>query len=70
MLFAMVRDSCPPSLRAGLAMSADLVRSGKLGVDATEKSALVDVAQPWPDEIAMSDEMRERVTRRWQEYGL
>ena len=43
---------------------------GKLGVDATEKSALDDVAQPWPDEIVMSDGIRERVTRRWKEYGL
>src|SRR5437867_1317178 len=43
---------------------------GKLGVDATEKSALDDIAQPWPEEIVMTDEMRERVTRRWKEYGL
>jgi len=43
---------------------------GKLGVDATEKSALDDVAQPWPDEIVMTEEMRARVTRRWKEYGL
>ena len=43
---------------------------GKLGVDATEKSALDDVAQTWPDEIVMTDEVRERVTRRWKEYGL
>jgi len=43
---------------------------GKLGVDATEKSALDDVAQPWPDEIVMTAETRERVTRRWKEYGL
>ncbi len=43
---------------------------GKLGVDATEKSALDDVVQPWPDEIRMSPEMRERVTRRWKDYGL
>ena len=43
---------------------------GKLGVDATEKSALDDVAQPWPEEITMTDEMRKRVTRRWKEYGL
>ena len=43
---------------------------GKLGVDATEKGPLDDVAQPWPDEIRMSDEIRERVTRRWKEYGL
>ena len=43
---------------------------GKLGVDATEKSALDDIVQPWPDEIRMSPEMRERVTRRWKDYGL
>ena len=43
---------------------------GKLGVDATEKSALDDVAQPWPDEIVMTPEIRERVTRRWKDYGL
>ncbi|MBI2162242.1 MAG: menaquinone biosynthesis decarboxylase [Candidatus Rokubacteria bacterium] len=43
---------------------------GKLGVDATEKSALDDIVQPWPDEIRMSPEMRERVIRRWKDYGL
>jgi 4-hydroxy-3-polyprenylbenzoate decarboxylase len=43
---------------------------GKLGVDATEKGPLDDVVQAWPDEIAMTDEMRARVTRRWKEYGL
>ena len=43
---------------------------GKLGVDATEKGPLDDVAQAWPDEIVMSDEIRERVTRRWKDYGL
>ena len=34
------------------------------------QSALDDVAQPWPDEIVMTEEMRARVTRRWKEYGL
>jgi 4-hydroxy-3-polyprenylbenzoate decarboxylase len=43
---------------------------GKLGVDATEKGPMDGVEQPWPDEIVMSDDVRERVTRRWQEYGL
>src|SRR5256885_9879699 len=36
---------------------------GKLGIDATEKSVLDDIVQPWPEEITMSDEVRERVTR-------
>ena len=43
---------------------------GKLGVDATEKGPLDDVSQPWPDEIRMSEDVRERVTRRWKDYGL
>jgi len=43
---------------------------GKLGVDATEKGPLDDVAQPWPEEIRMSEAVRERVTRRWKDYGL
>jgi 4-hydroxy-3-polyprenylbenzoate decarboxylase len=43
---------------------------GKLGVDATEKGPLDDIVQPWPDEIRMSDEIRERVSRRWKDYGL
>ncbi|HEV8643277.1 MAG TPA: menaquinone biosynthesis decarboxylase [Methylomirabilota bacterium] len=43
---------------------------GKLGVDATDKGALDDIVQPWPDEIVMSEEIRERVTRRWKDYGF
>jgi 4-hydroxy-3-polyprenylbenzoate decarboxylase len=43
---------------------------GKLGIDATEKGPLDDAAQAWPREIRMSEEIRERVTRRWKEYGL
>src|SRR3989442_8673998 len=43
---------------------------GKLGIDATEKSDMDGIGQPWPEEIAMSEEIRALVTRRWQEYGL
>jgi 4-hydroxy-3-polyprenylbenzoate decarboxylase len=43
---------------------------GKLGVDATEKGPLDDVVQAWPEEIRMSDEVRDLVTRRWRDYGL
>ena len=42
---------------------------GKLGIDATEKGPL-EGTRPWPDEIVMSDEIRELVTHRWGEYGL
>ena len=43
---------------------------GKLGVDATEKSDLDEVSQPWPEEIVMSEEVRALVTRRWKDYGI
>jgi 4-hydroxy-3-polyprenylbenzoate decarboxylase len=43
---------------------------GKLGVDATEKGPLDDVTQAWPEEIRMSEDVRERVSRRWKDYGL
>jgi len=43
---------------------------GKLGIDATEKTAMDDIAQAWPEEIVMSDETRALVSRRWREYGL
>jgi 4-hydroxy-3-polyprenylbenzoate decarboxylase len=43
---------------------------GKMGIDATEKGPMDDVAQPWPDEIAMTDEIRVLVSRRWKDYGL
>src|SRR5262249_24741213 len=42
---------------------------GKLGIDATHKLSEED-ARPWPEEIIMSDEIRDLVTRRWAEYGL
>jgi len=43
---------------------------GKLGVDATDKGPMDDLGQPWPEEIRMSDDVRDRVTRRWKDYGL
>jgi 4-hydroxy-3-polyprenylbenzoate decarboxylase len=42
---------------------------GKLGFDATHKLPEED-ARPWPEEIVMSPEIRDLVTRRWAEYGL
>jgi 4-hydroxy-3-polyprenylbenzoate decarboxylase len=43
---------------------------GKLGVDATEKGPMDDITQAWPDEIVMTEDVRERVSRRWKDYGL
>jgi 4-hydroxy-3-polyprenylbenzoate decarboxylase len=42
---------------------------GKLGIDATAKLP-AEGAREWPPEIEMSDEVRELVDRRWQEYGI
>src|SRR5919198_561853 len=41
---------------------------GKIGIDATHKSP-GGGAREWPDEIVMSEEIRELVSRRWAEYG-
>ncbi|MFQ5898589.1 MAG: menaquinone biosynthesis decarboxylase [Candidatus Methylomirabilia bacterium] len=43
---------------------------GKLGIDATDKGALDHVAQEWPEEILITEEIRSLVARRWQEYGF
>ena len=42
---------------------------GKLGIDATHKGP-EEGARPWPAEIAMSDEVKALVDRRWNEYGI
>lgn len=42
----------------------------KMGIDATRKWPEEGHPRPWPEEIAMSPEMKEQVTRRWREYGF
>jgi 4-hydroxy-3-polyprenylbenzoate decarboxylase len=42
---------------------------GKLGIDATHKLP-EEGAREWPPEIEMTDEVKERVARRWHEYEL
>jgi 4-hydroxy-3-polyprenylbenzoate decarboxylase len=42
---------------------------GKLGIDATHKLPEED-ARPWPEEIVMSDDVKDLVSRRWTEYGV
>ncbi|TAL31024.1 MAG: menaquinone biosynthesis decarboxylase [Spirochaetes bacterium] len=43
---------------------------GKMGIDATRKTREEGMGRDWPQEIRMSPEMRELVTRRWKEYGF
>ena len=43
---------------------------GKMGIDATRKWKEEGFARDWPDEIGMSEDIKNRVTERWKEYGL
>lgn len=43
---------------------------GKIGVDATAKGPEDGHPRGWPQEVEMSPEIEELVTRRWQEYGV
>jgi|YNPBryantNP2012_1023418.scaffolds.fasta_scaffold09570_3 4-hydroxy-3-polyprenylbenzoate decarboxylase len=44
---------------------------GKMGIDATRKTARdPGPHQQWPEEIAMTEEIRALVDARWKEYGL
>jgi 4-hydroxy-3-polyprenylbenzoate decarboxylase len=42
---------------------------GKIGIDATHKGP-AEGTRPWPDEIVMSEEVRDLVTTRWRAYGI
>ena len=43
---------------------------GKMGIDATKKTREEGMGREWPQEIRMSRDVIERVTRRWKEYGF
>ena len=42
----------------------------RLGVDATKKWPSEGHSRPWPDDIEMSNEIKEKVDKRWSEYGI
>ncbi|HET7813706.1 MAG TPA: menaquinone biosynthesis decarboxylase [Candidatus Baltobacteraceae bacterium] len=42
----------------------------KMGIDATRKSAAEGYTREWPPDMIMSDEVRQRVTDRWKDFGL
>ena len=42
----------------------------KIGWDATRKWPGEGAVRAWPGELEMSAEIKERVTRRWREYGI
>jgi 4-hydroxy-3-polyprenylbenzoate decarboxylase len=43
---------------------------GKIGIDATAKGPSEGYTRGWPEQIRMTEEMRDRVTARWAEYGI
>ncbi|MEO7202978.1 MAG: menaquinone biosynthesis decarboxylase [Candidatus Tumulicola sp.] len=42
----------------------------KIGIDATRKDASEGYAREWPPDMVMNDDVRQRVSKRWREYGL
>ncbi len=43
---------------------------GKIGIDATRKTREEGMGRDWPEEIEMSSDIQELVSKRWKEYGL
>ncbi len=43
---------------------------GKMGIDATRKWEGEGFQRPWPEEVAMPEEIVNLVTRKWSAYGL
>lgn len=42
----------------------------KVGIDCTRKLPEEGMTRPWPEDMVMSEEIKELVTRRWKEYGF
>ena len=43
---------------------------GKIGIDATKKWPSEGFTREWPNDITMSEEIKNLVTKRWKEYGF
>ena len=42
----------------------------KMGIDATAKGPMDGRKREWPPDIVMSEEIRQLVDGKWQEYGI
>jgi 4-hydroxy-3-polyprenylbenzoate decarboxylase len=42
----------------------------RMGIDATKKWPSEGHTREWPDDIEMTEEVKELVSRRWAEYGI
>lgn len=47
-----------------------VVIGSQIGIDATKKVREEGLTRDWPDDIVMTDEIVQRVTERWGEYGI
>jgi 4-hydroxy-3-polyprenylbenzoate decarboxylase len=50
--------------------SPQFIYGSKIGIDATRKLKEEGHPRTWPEEIKMSPEIKDRVSRRWKEYGF
>lgn len=44
--------------------------TSKVGIDATRKWPEEGFVRPWPDDIEMSEEIKQLVDRKWSRYGI
>jgi len=42
----------------------------KMGIDATRKWPTEGFTRPWPEVLDMSPDIKDRVNKRWKEFGL
>ncbi|MBI3313953.1 MAG: menaquinone biosynthesis decarboxylase [Candidatus Omnitrophica bacterium] len=42
----------------------------KMGIDGTRKSEAEGMKRPWPEDMLMTDVIKQKVTERWKEYGF
>ncbi|MFT4145293.1 MAG: menaquinone biosynthesis decarboxylase [Mobilitalea sp.] len=47
-----------------------LILDGKIGIDATKKWREEGITRDWPNDIEMSQEIKQQVNERWRQYGI
>ncbi len=47
-----------------------LILDGKIGIDATKKWKEEGLTRDWPNDIEMSQEIKQQVNERWRQYGI
>lgn len=47
-----------------------VIQNGRMAVDATRKMEGEGIKRPWPEDITMSKEIVDLVSKKWEKYGL